>query len=300
VELMPLFHARHMVTWVLVGSVLLIAIGTVFVVNEMLSQVIRADREKAALDAGLMQSGKMAALGKMAAGIAHEVNNPLAVIKEKVGWLKDLLSEEDISASENFAEFQDAITKIDHHVERAKKVTHRLLGFARRMEPVEEKVDINKTLSDTISFLENDARYKNIEIKTEYSETLPPTLSDSAQIQQVFLNIISNAIDAIGKDGEIVVKTSCNVSDKEVAVSIHDNGPGIPNESLNRIFDPFFTTKEVGRGTGLGLSISYSIVEKLGGRIMVASEVGQGTVFTIYLPVRGDMADWKLKKDMVP
>ena len=287
VELMPLFHARHMVIWVVLGGVLLITAGTVYVVNEMMAELIKADREKAILDSGLMQSSKMAALGKMAAGIAHEVNNPLAVIKEKVGWLKDLLSEEDIAGSENFDEFKDALNKIEHHVERAKKVTHRLLGFARRMEPTEEKVDINKVLSDTISFLENDARYKNIAIESNYSPVLPPTLSDSAQMQQVFLNILNNAIDAIGKDGAIQIRTSWNAKDKEIVVSIADDGPGIPNEVLTRIFDPFFTTKEVGHGTGLGLSISYSIVEKLGGRMLVASEVSKGTVFTIYLPVRG-------------
>jgi two-component system NtrC family sensor kinase len=254
----------------------------------MLRQLIRADREKAILDASLMQSSKMAALGKMAAGIAHEVNNPLAVIKEKVGWVKDLLVEEDIAKSENFKEFQDAMTKIENHVERAKKVIHRLLGFARRMEPVEEKVDINKILSETIGFLENDARYKNIEIKTNFSEKLPETISDSSQIQQVFLNILNNAVDAIGKDGEIQIRTNCVLKDKEIVVCISDNGPGIPNEMLQRIFDPFFTTKEVGRGTGLGLAISYSIVEKLGGRIMVASEPGKGATFTIYFPVRGE------------
>jgi len=252
-----------------------------------------------------MQSSKMAALGKMAAGIAHEVNNPLAVIKEKVGWVKDLLVEEDIAKSENFKEFQDAMTKIEIHVERAKKVIHRLLGFARRMEPVEEKVDINKILSDTIGFLENDARYKNIEIKTNFWEKLPETISDSSQIQQVFLNILNNAVDAIGKDGEIQIRTNCVMKDKakgytpfefqqeglhdqEIEVCISDTGPGIPNEVLQRIFDPFFTTKEVGRGTGLGLAISYSIVEKLGGRIMVASEVGKGATFTVYFPVRGE------------
>jgi two-component system NtrC family sensor kinase len=300
VELMPLFHARHMVIWVVVGGVLLIMAGTVFVVNEMMEKLIKADREKAILDASLTQSSKMAALGKMAAGIAHEVNNPLAVIKEKVGWLKDLLSEEDISASENFGEFKDALNKIEHHVERAKKVIHRLLGFARRMEPTEEKVDINKVLSDTISFLENDARYKNIAISTEYAKDLPPTISDAAQIQQVFLNILNNGIDAIGKDGEIQARTSWSVKEKEIAISIADNGPGIPNEYLNRIFDPFFTTKEVGHGTGLGLSISFSIVEKLGGRILVASSETHGTTFTIYLPIRGDTANWALKKDMVP
>jgi two-component system NtrC family sensor kinase len=300
VELMPLFHARHMFIWVLVGGVLVIAAGTVFVVHEMMAQLIRADREKAILDANLLQSSKMAALGKMAAGIAHEVNNPLAVIKEKVGWVKDLLSEEDVQSSENFQEFQDAVNKIEHHVERAKKVTHRLLGFARRMEPVEEKVDINRTLSETIGFLENDARYKNIEIRSEFDPRLPATLSDSSQIQQVFLNILNNAVDAIGKDGRITVKTGCNQQDREIAVSISDSGPGIPAEVQTRIFDPFFTTKEVGKGTGLGLSISYSIVEKLGGRIMVASQEGKGTTFTIYLPVRKEGTGWASTQDLLP
>jgi len=288
VELLPLFHARHMAILVVIGGILLITAGAFLVARAMLQQLIRADREKAILDASLIQSSKMAALGKMAAGIAHEVNNPLAVIKEKVGWVKDLLVEEDIAESENFKEFQDAMTKIEYHVERAKKVTHRLLGFARRMEPVEEKVDINKILSETIGFLENDARYKNIEIKTNFSAKLPETISDSSQIQQVFLNVLNNAIDAIGKDGEIQVRTNCVLKDKEIVVCISDNGPGISNEMLLRIFDPFFTTKEVGRGTGLGLAISYSIVEKLGGRIMVASEIGKGTTFTIYFPVRGE------------
>jgi two-component system NtrC family sensor kinase len=290
VVLLPLFQARHMVILLVIGGILLITAGAVLIARAMLQQLIRADREKAILDASLMQSSKMAALGKMAAGIAHEVNNPLAVIKEKVGWVKDLLVEEDIAKSVNFKEFQDAMTKIESHVERAKKVIHRLLGFARRMEPVEEKVDINKILSETIGFLENDARYKSIEIKTNFSEKLPETISDSSQIQQVFLNILNNAVDAIGKNGEIQIRTDCVLKDKEkeIEVCISDNGPGIPNEMLQRIFDPFFTTKEVGRGTGLGLSISYSIVEKLGGRIMVASEVGKGATFTIYFPVRGE------------
>jgi len=164
----------------------------------MLQQLIRADREKAILDASLMQSSKMAALGKWLRHCSRSEQSA-GGHQGKVGWVKDLLVEEDIAKSENFKEFQDAMTKIEYHVERAKKVTHRLLGFARRMEPVEEKVDINKILSETIGFLENDARYKNIEIKTNFSEKLPETVSDSSQIQQVFLNILNNAIDAIAR-----------------------------------------------------------------------------------------------------
>jgi two-component system, NtrC family, sensor kinase len=284
-ELMPLHHARLLVFGLGFGGLLLIVMGTFFITRTMVARLIEADREKATLDAGLMQSSKMAALGKLAAGIAHEVNNPLAVIKEKVGWLSDLLSEEDVSKSENFQEFDDALKKIDYHVDRAKKVTHRLLGFARRMEPTQERVNVNKVLEETIEFLRNEAHYRNIEIRSEYALNLPETTSDSTQLQQVFLNILNNAIDALGKDGKIVVQTVYCPREKEMAINIADDGPGIPNETLNRIFDPFFTTKEVGKGTGLGLSISYSIVEKLGGRIMVASEVDKGTTFTIYLPV---------------
>jgi two-component system NtrC family sensor kinase len=283
-ELMPISRVRYLAIGLGIGGILLIIGGTVFITRSMIDQLIQADREKASLDASLIQSSKMAALGKLAAGIAHEVNNPLAVIKEKVGWLRDLLSEEDIAKSENYQEFEDAVRKIDHHVERAKKVTHRLLGFARRMEPIQEKVELNRLLDETIEFLRNEAHYRNIQILTQYSPDLPQIVSDTAQLQQVFLNLLNNAIDAIGKDGEIRVETSLNPKDRNIVIVIKDNGPGIPNEVLNRIFDPFFTTKEVGKGTGLGLSISYSIVEKLGGRIMVASQEGQGTTFTIYLP----------------
>jgi two-component system NtrC family sensor kinase len=284
-ELLPVTKVRLLAITLVIGGILVIIGGAVFVTKSMIGQLIEADRQKALLDANLVQSSKMAALGKLAAGIAHEVNNPLAVIKEKVGWLRDLLSEEDITKSENYEEFEDAVRKIDIHVDRAKKVTHRLLGFARRMEPIQEKVDINKLLDETIDFLRNEAHYRNIAINTEYSPDLPPVVSDTAQLQQVFLNLINNAIDAIGKDGEIQVVTSANPQEgRDVVVTIHDSGPGIPTEVLNRIFDPFFTTKEVGKGTGLGLSISYSIIEKLGGRLLVASQEGQGATFTIYLP----------------
>lgn len=284
-DLVPLFRARFFAITLVAVGVCVIFLGALFIARGMVRQLVQTGREKAALDASLLQSSKMAALGKLAAGIAHEVNNPLAVIKEKVGWIRDLLAEEDIAGSENYREFEDAVRKIDHHVDRAKKVTHRLLGFARRMEPIREQVDLNKLLSDTIEFLENEAHYRNIEISTEFDPNLPVTISDSSQIQQVILNIVNNAIDAIQKSGSIRLATSFKESERELAIGITDNGPGIPNDVLGKIFDPFFTTKEYGMGTGLGLSISYSIVEKLGGRLTVASQVGKGTTFTIYLPL---------------
>ena len=285
-ELTPLLQARFLAALIALGGVALIIIGAFFTTRSMMHELQRMDRKKAASDEVAMQSSKMAALGKMAAGIAHEINNPLAVIGEKAGWMKDLLSMEDVAQSENFQELSDAVNRIEYHVVRAKTVTHRLLGFARRMEPLTEQVNINTVLDESIDFLENEARYRNIDIQTNYSPDLPLTTSDQSQLQQVFLNIINNAIDAIGKDGEITINTRMTNKNNEICIEIHDNGPGMPKDVLQKIFDPFFTTKEVGKGTGLGLSISYSIIEKLGGRILVASEEGQGTTFTMYLPVR--------------
>ena len=284
-QLTPLLRARFIAALIGLGGVLLIILGAVITTRAMMKELLRIDRQKAASDEMLLQSSKMAALGKMAAGIAHEINNPLAVIGEKAGWIKDLLKMEDVSGSENFQEYADAVNKIEQHINRAKTITHRLLGFARRMEPVTERVSINSVLEESVSFLENEARYRNIDIQADYAAELPLITSDQAQLQQVFLNILNNGIDAIGKDGEIVIRTKLITKINTISIEINDNGPGIPKETLNKIFDPFFTTKEVGKGTGLGLSISYSIVEKLGGRIMVASEEGHGTTFTIYLPV---------------
>ncbi|MDO9081924.1 MAG: ATP-binding protein, partial [Humidesulfovibrio sp.] len=285
-ELMPLTRTRYLVWGILAGGLLLIAGGTVLTSTTIIAQLVRSEREKATLNASLTQSSKMASLGKMAAGVAHEVNNPLAIIKEKAGWMRDLLAEEDIKASPNFKEYEDAITKIDYHVTRAKDVTHRLLGFARRMDPIHEDININEVLTQTITFLENEARYRAIEINTTLQKDLPFVASDSAQLQQVFLNIIDNAIDAIGKDGSIQIRTKAVHNPDEVIIAISDTGPGISSEKLDKIFDPFFTTKKVGEGTGLGLTISFSIIQKLGGRINVESQEGQGATFIISLPLR--------------
>jgi two-component system, NtrC family, sensor kinase len=285
-QLTPLLRARMIAGFLFLGGILVIVLGTLLTTRAMMNQLIQSERKNALGEDLMIQSSKMAALGKMAAGIAHEINNPLAVIAEKAGWIKDLLSEEDITQSPNLKEFEDAVGRIEYHVDRAKKVTHRLLGFARRMEPLQEHVNINKTLNETVDFLENESRYRNIDIQIDPQRDLPEITSDSSQLQQVFINIINNAIDAIGKNGEIHIKTSYLSKNNEAKIEITDNGPGIPKEAINKIFDPFYTTKEVGKGTGLGLSIVYSIIEKLGGRIMVASEIGLGTTFTIYLPIK--------------
>jgi two-component system NtrC family sensor kinase len=292
-QLTPLLKARSVALALCLTGILIIVLGTLLTTRSMMKELLRVEREKAICDDIVIQSSKMAALGKMAAGVAHEINNPLAVIGEKAGWIRDLLIEEDIAHNRNLKEFDDAARDIELHVERAKKVIHRLLGFARRMEPVRERVDVNTTLSDTVDLLGNESRYRNIDIETDLQPELPKIMSDSSQLQQVFLNIINNAIDAAGsavdadrKKGRIRIRTALLSNSNEILIEISDNGPGISKEHINKIFDPFFTTKEIGKGTGLGLSIVYSIIEKLGGRITVASEIGKGTAFTIYFPMK--------------
>jgi two-component system NtrC family sensor kinase len=281
-----LLRAKYLVALLSLMGLALITAGSVLTTKKVLDRLIRSDWEKAKSDEVLLHESKMAALGKMAAGVAHEINNPLAVIGEEAGWMKDLLKEEDIAKSQNFQEFQESIKKIEYHASRVKKVTHRLLGFARRMEPTVEKVMVNTVLEECVSFLENEARYRNITIEKELSPDIPAIPSDPSQLQQVFLNLLNNSIDAIGKDGRVTLHTEYQPQSNYIVVKVSDTGPGIPKEVLAKIFDPFFTTKEVGKGTGLGLSISYSIIEKLGGTITVDSQMGQGTTFTIALPIK--------------
>ncbi|MGO9569684.1 MAG: ATP-binding protein [Desulfomonilaceae bacterium] len=286
-EMAPLFTAGYTGGLVLVAGILLIVTGTILTSRSITNELIRIEQEKAKSDDLLVQSNKMAALGKMAAGIAHEINNPLAIIVEKNGWVKELLEEADLANSPNFPEIEDCFKKIERQIERCKSITHRMLLFARQMEPSQEMVDVNLTLAKAISFFENEARFREIAIEADYNDRLPRVTTDTIQLQQVFLNILNNAIDAVGRAGSIHVKTSYAADSKELKLEIADNGPGIPKEVIGKIFDPFFTTKTAQGTTGLGLSISYTIIQKLGGRITVTSAEGQGTTFTIFLPSNG-------------
>ena len=284
-EMALLFRAHYIEAVILAFGVFLVIIGTVLTTRVMTRRLKEIEKEKSKSEDLIIQSSKMAALGKMAAGIAHEINNPLQIIGDQAGWMKDLLDSEDMKQTENFEEFDQCIKKIERQVNRSREITHRLLRFGRRMETTQELVDINQILMETLTFLENEAHFRDIQIQTNYDDNLPKISTDPNQLQQVFLNIIDNAIDAVGQSGQIRVETFTDKQNhKQIMVKISDNGPGISRELISKIFDPFFTTKRPDEGTGLGLSISYGIMEKLGGHIAVESEEGKGTTFIISVP----------------
>ena len=282
-EMTGLFSARYAGIGIILSGIVGILLMTVFTTRITINRLKEADVKAAELNAQLMQSDKLAALGKMAAGVAHEINNPLQVIIQQIGWMQDLLEEEELKQSENIEEFGKAIKKIEDHVERATKVVHSMLGYARKMEPHLEDVDVNDVIERTIDLLGNYARINNITIEPQLSPDLPVIAADSSQLQQVFMNVISNAMDAIGNNGTIKIKSRKVGS--QILVRVSDSGPGIPEEMQKKIFDPFFTTKETGKGVGLGLWVTHNIVEKMGGSISVKSRVGQGATFTIQVPI---------------
>lgn len=239
-------------------------------------------REKQ-LDAQLILSDRLAALGKMAAGIGHEINNPLAVMFQITGWMKDLLLEEDPQQCRHYAEYAAALDKLDEHIKRARTVVHNMLAYAGRLGPRAVRADINEILSRAIAVLENYARINDIDIQKDFSADVPSIRVDPEQLEQVFFNFISNAIDAIEKNGTIQVKT--RIRDSRMVIRIKDDGPGIPEEDQERLFDPFFTTKVTGKGTGLGLWVNYSIIQKVGGTIQVESKPGKGATLIVALPI---------------
>lgn len=224
---------------------------------------------------------RLASIGRLAAGVGHEINNPLAIINEKAGLVQDLLA---ITKDfEHKATISHCLEGINTSVVRCSTITHRLLGFAKRQDVKNQKLQINDILKEVMVFLENSMLTNQIKINSQLQEDLPEVISDHMQLQQVFLNILNNAIDAVGKDGNISVMSHVVAGD--VSIIIQDDGPGIDDDVLPHIFEPFFTTKESEKGTGLGLSITYGLIQKLGGDITVRSHVGRGTAFTVTIPV---------------
>lgn len=248
----------------------------------MLVNRMRESEERRALAFRQVEHAqKLSSIGRLAAGVAHEINNPLAIINEKAGLLKDLLTlQEDFPGRAKFFSQVEAIIKA---VDRCRGITHRMLGFARRMDVKIEGLSLNEVISETASFLAREAEHRSVSLTLDLEPELGRIESDRGQLQQVILNILNNALAAIPDQGTITVK-SWNQDEQHVGFSIQDNGCGMSDDTMKCIFEPFFTTKR-GKGTGLGLSITYGIIKRLGGEVSVSSQEQVGSTFTVVLPV---------------
>jgi len=230
------------------------------------------------IQAHLIQSEKLASIGKLAAGVAHEINNPLGGIL----IYSHLILEDTPKGSPHC----ENLKKIVRETTRCKEIVKGLLDFARPKEPQMVPTDIHELLDKCLALMESHALFQNIRIEKSYAPIGPRIIADGGQLQQVFMNIILNAAEAMNGNGTLTLRTSLDPVRQEVAVEIADTGHGIKEEDKRRLFEPFFTTKEVGKGTGLGLAISYGIVKKHQGTIDVRSEIGQGAAFTVRLPLK--------------
>ncbi|MEJ2658094.1 MAG: ATP-binding protein [Desulfobacterales bacterium] len=264
-----------------------IVFAALFLSKRMVHRISIADQEKEMMDKQIIETGKLASVGELAAGIAHEINNPVAIMVEEAGWIKDLLEEEEFRNSENLDEFERALNQIKTQGRRCKEITHKLLSFARKTDFRVQNTHINDLIRELIALSEQRAKYAKISIHTNFQKDLPATYLAQSEMQQVLLNLINNAIDAMeNQGGELTISTRFEFEGRIIVIEISDTGPGIPEANFSRIFEPFFTTKAVGKGTGLGLSICYGIIQKMGGRIDVKSAMGSGTTFYIRLPVQ--------------
>jgi len=233
----------------------------------------------------LIAAERLASLGTLATGVAHEINNPLAVINDAAGLLKDLLRKEEFAEIPLRNLFEKSVDKIEKNVVRAKKITHQLLGFVQKSDAAMNEVSLRELAEEAIQWVAKEAEYKEIQFALEAHPALDRIWSDPYQLRQVLMNLLTNAIHATGARGKITI--TIEEKGEEAILTVQDTGEGIPKENLERIFEPFFSTKSTGEGTGLGLFVARGIVDKLGGKIEVESQIGHGASFRITLPITG-------------
>ncbi|WP_084666130.1 sensor histidine kinase [Thermanaeromonas toyohensis] len=261
---------------------LMSSVGELASLQETFNYMSRELREKAKMEALVRQTDKLAAVGRLAAGVAHEINNPLAIVS---AYTEDFLERLEEGGTTCFkeGEWKAYLTAVLRQVARCTSIIRKLLDFARPAPGLREWVKINELVQGIVSLMDYTLKKKGIELTLKIEEDLE-VYADRLQLEQVLLNLLTNAVEAIEKEGKICIKAI--KKGQEIEISVIDTGKGIPPENLEKIFEPFFTTKPVGQGTGLGLSICYGIIQELGGRMVVESSLGQGTTVKVYLPAR--------------
>jgi signal transduction histidine kinase len=232
---------------------------------------------------------RLASLGTLAAGVAHEINNPLAIIRESTGWMKQLLTKDELKDMPSRSDLEKALGKVEKSVERASRITHQLLGFAKKSDYAISEVNLPELMQEAVQLVAHETKKRNIDIIWKIASPPDTIWSAPYEIRQALLNLLTNAVHAIGYDGSITMALK-DLGD-QLAVEVSDSGKGIPKENLNKIFEPFFSTKSPGKGTGLGLFVTRGMIEKLGGTVEAKSTVGQGSSFCVKLPKHPESTD---------
>jgi signal transduction histidine kinase len=271
------------INWIVGLSIILILAVILFTFSFMVNKMFLADKAKAETLALAEQNNQLAAIGQLAAGVAHEINNPLALINETAGYVKDLFILSKTYAQDD--ELMENIDSILEAVERCSLITRQLLGFARKFDVSSRKINVKEIITDVINFHRKEAEYRNITVNLDFPEEDLEIESDRGKLQQILLNLINNAFQAVENGCQLDISTRQENLDS-IVILIRDNGCGMSEENLAKVFEPFFTTKGLGKGTGLGLAITYGLIKKLNGKISVESKLNEGTTFTISLPKR--------------
>jgi two-component system NtrC family sensor kinase len=268
-------------------GVLLIVSTTWIATSHLVGRIGRAVSERDAISRDLMRSAKLASLGELATGLAHEINNPLAVMSAEHTNISDALEALDGAGGsrDETRRIEDSVSRCRRQVERCRAVTVKMLQFGRHTEQRLTLTDIAPLLDESAALMRKQVAEEEVTIAVDAAPDLPRLLVDGNELEQVLVNLVTNAIQAVGRKGRILVK-ALRVED-EVEISVGDTGCGIPEASLDHVFQPFYTTKPVGVGTGLGLSVCHGIIRGLSGSIDVSSTVGKGTTVVIRLPVPG-------------
>lgn len=277
------------------GGSLIVAVAF-YLTNRIVGQMEKIDAEKAQLGQQLIGASRLAELGEMAAGFAHEINNPLQIIKSEQSLIEaifsDLKDAGDLKPSASLTELEESMAQVNLQISRCARITQAILKFGRQSEPTVQQIDLHSYIPEVIQMVAKKASVHGIALIQRIEKDTSAINGDPTQLQQVLINLFNNAIDAIlarhGTSGGELRVLARNLSAGFVQITVADNGCGIAPENLPKVFSPFFTTKPVGEGTGLGLAVCYGIIDNMGGKMEVESEQGNGTVFSIRLAVAGE------------
>lgn len=283
--LQALFKARLLALAIVVLGCAGIVATALAMARRTEQRLLKAEHNQQQMQKQVVEAGKLAAIGELAAGIAHEINNPLAIMMENAGWIQDLLKSEDPYSEENMTEIEASLQTIGIQGHRCREITHKLLSFARKTDNTSQAVQVNALLEDIAGFARQKAKYRDVEVRLNLDPEAGEVECSATELQQIILNLVNNAIDAIEKDDGLVQLRSLREGGF-VRIDVQDNGQGIPADILPRVFEPFFTTKPAGKGTGLGLAICRDIISRMNGTITVDSTPGKGCTFHVRLPLR--------------